>query len=456
MYSQEVYFPVDNKNNFQPKIIKTNDGGYLINSSYSSYTPNLTPFEGTFRFRLIKIDNNGNEQWSFLNDYFSPYRMFENSDGSLVSISGGYSGDWFNCQGISYQWGYKIFFTKVSSDGSLQNRFELNPGCENKLKSVLKVDENKYAVIATSYNGILESNPESHLFYFDNDGNIINEHSFINEEYESANLFKDNLGNICMVYIDGNTLFFNKYDSNLNLLSQINYPNFHSIFPDNSFLFKISTSQLQNDNISLFVKYFSWTEYNTTIITFNDQLEYLNHYDYIMPNSTNRLFNSNNEDFVIGYKSEDSLTSETHINLNHFDENGLLVYTQTIDFGNDFERPSTLAYDYSGNYIILGDINCCNLDNAIGPAIPFISLNNRFLKVEENMFSVYPNPTMNILNIKSTTEIKQIQLFNKLGQMIIHAGEKNELDISNFNQGIYFIKIEDINGRVAVKRIIKK
>ena len=68
MYSQEVYFPVDNKNNFQPKIIKTNDGGYLINSSYSSYTPNLTPFEGTFRFRLIKIDNNGNEQWSFLNE----------------------------------------------------------------------------------------------------------------------------------------------------------------------------------------------------------------------------------------------------------------------------------------------------------------------------------------------------------------------------------------------------
>ena len=80
------------------------------------------------------------------------------------------------------------------------------------------------------------------------------------------------------------------------------------------------------------------------------------------------------------------------------------------------------------------------------------------LSVNENTlldFSVYPTPTENILNIKSKTEIVKIEIYSKLGQLIKETTE-NKVDISNLTQGLYFVKIEDVNGNFGVKKIVKK
>ncbi len=80
------------------------------------------------------------------------------------------------------------------------------------------------------------------------------------------------------------------------------------------------------------------------------------------------------------------------------------------------------------------------------------------LAVNENRlldFSVYPTPTENILNINSKTEITKIEIYSKLGQKIKETIENN-IDISNLTQGLYFVKVEDINGDFGVKKIIKK
>ena len=80
------------------------------------------------------------------------------------------------------------------------------------------------------------------------------------------------------------------------------------------------------------------------------------------------------------------------------------------------------------------------------------------LVVNENTlldFSVYPTPTKNILNIKSKTEITKIEIYSKLGQKIKEIME-NKINISNLTQGLYFVKVEDINGNFGVKKIMKK
>lgn len=84
------------------------------------------------------------------------------------------------------------------------------------------------------------------------------------------------------------------------------------------------------------------------------------------------------------------------------------------------------------------------------------------LGVSQNNFSrltIYPNPSEGILNIKSSSIIKNIKIFNQLGQLII---EENNLDginsfnIDKLNEGIYLIKLESNNSEVFVKKLIKK
>lgn len=68
-------------------------------------------------------------------------------------------------------------------------------------------------------------------------------------------------------------------------------------------------------------------------------------------------------------------------------------------------------------------------------------------------FSVYPNPATNYLNITGKN-IKQIEIYNLLGENIytlLSKQNSNEIDLSYFQKGIYFVKIYD-----GVKYYIEK
>ena len=80
------------------------------------------------------------------------------------------------------------------------------------------------------------------------------------------------------------------------------------------------------------------------------------------------------------------------------------------------------------------------------------------LTVNQNTFlyfAVYPIPTKNVLSIKSKTKITKLEIYSKLGQKIKETTE-NQIDISNLTQGLYFVKVQDINGNFGVKKIVKK
>lgn len=72
--------------------------------------------------------------------------------------------------------------------------------------------------------------------------------------------------------------------------------------------------------------------------------------------------------------------------------------------------------------------------------------------------SVYPNPAHNIINIKASTAIKSVQLYDVQGR-ILQTSLANEnissIDISNQQAGIYFVKIISDKG-MKVEKIMKK
>ena len=70
------------------------------------------------------------------------------------------------------------------------------------------------------------------------------------------------------------------------------------------------------------------------------------------------------------------------------------------------------------------------------------------VNLSENM-RVYPNPSNNRIYILGATE--SISAFNMLGQEVLNKQEVKSIDISNWENGIYFIK----SGNSVVK-IIKQ
>ncbi|NNF36398.1 MAG: T9SS type A sorting domain-containing protein, partial [Saprospiraceae bacterium] len=75
-------------------------------------------------------------------------------------------------------------------------------------------------------------------------------------------------------------------------------------------------------------------------------------------------------------------------------------------------------------------------------------------------YDVFPNPTTGIISmiLPETASTKQIRIYNTVGQMIyslqVNQGSKYyQLDISEFEEGVYFIRLEDgINSKI--KRVI--
>ena len=66
---------------------------------------------------------------------------------------------------------------------------------------------------------------------------------------------------------------------------------------------------------------------------------------------------------------------------------------------------------------------------------------------------IYPNPTKNILNIKSGLNITY-SLYDFKGKVLINESSKKEIDLTNYSNGVYFLTI-NYNGNQFQKKIIK-
>ena len=85
------------------------------------------------------------------------------------------------------------------------------------------------------------------------------------------------------------------------------------------------------------------------------------------------------------------------------------------------------------------------------------TLSNTDFDIDDNKLKVYPNPSRNIINIKSTFIINDYKLYSTTGVLIKQSlvkGTKEVIDMSSLSNGIYFLKINTINGSV-LKRLVK-
>ena len=73
-------------------------------------------------------------------------------------------------------------------------------------------------------------------------------------------------------------------------------------------------------------------------------------------------------------------------------------------------------------------------------------------------FNLYPNPANDNLYIDSKVKINEVVIYDVYGrsqQSTVNSQQSLSIDVSNFNSGIYFVKIVTDNGEV-VKRFVKQ
>ena len=74
----------------------------------------------------------------------------------------------------------------------------------------------------------------------------------------------------------------------------------------------------------------------------------------------------------------------------------------------------------------------------------------------ETKFNVYPNPVNDRLFIETTEDIKEVIIYNIVGVPVYQGSNiTNSIEVSNFSEGIYFVRITTDKGE-ATKKFIKK
>lgn len=134
------------------------------------------------------------------------------------------------------------------------------------------------------------------------------------------------------------------------------------------------------------------------------------------------------------------------------------------DGSGNFNYQQTIATNFkSASCVMADDFNNDGKMDILASAFAADEIiwfeNKGPLGIEENsesLFSLYPNPTNGLLNIKSITPVSEITIYNNLGQFLFTSEEKDQVNISSLIKGIYFVKIKDENGQTETKKVIKK
>ncbi len=69
-------------------------------------------------------------------------------------------------------------------------------------------------------------------------------------------------------------------------------------------------------------------------------------------------------------------------------------------------------------------------------------------------FTFYPNPANEFIFFNELTNVKNIEIYDLQGKLVIQSAFKNKIDISYLDNGIYFIKLSSEDSNYKVKKLI--
>ena len=174
-------------------------------------------------------------------------------------------------------------------------------------------------------------------------------------------------------------------------------------------------------------------------------------------NPTEIVFDDNSGDFVTM-----TITNNTanEVVVNSISVKNDLAYHAE----HDFALPYTLSVGESVeieiycDFAVKGEFDSeLYITSSLGEQIVPIIWNCTIGLEENNAIKVelYPNPVNDVLTVKGDNIVK-VAIFSALGQEIISVENRNEIDVTSLNNGLYFVRLVDNKGNTLTKKIVKQ
>lgn len=129
-----------------------------------------------------------------------------------------------------------------------------------------------------------------------------------------------------------------------------------------------------------------------------------------------------------------------------------------IGFDKNTNHANDLFYNISGSWVQSAIPGSIMINPIMGCTPPTPTVGVREYE-KNNVFTLFPNPAQNILNIQSmdiTIENASIDIISSIGQTVLSTGleENTSIDISNLPNGIYFVCFNNKQVNVSPKKLI--
>ena len=122
-----------------------------------------------------------------------------------------------------------------------------------------------------------------------------------------------------------------------------------------------------------------------------------------------------------------------------------------------------MGYSESGQYEVW-DTNVNGCDSLTNITIEVLEANDPLCMTSslENNFKdeivIFPNPVIDLLTITDRSEnlkFYKVEILNVEGKILYRHHRKKQIDVTSWESGIYFLKVEDINGKTQISKFIK-
>ncbi len=110
---------------------------------------------------------------------------------------------------------------------------------------------------------------------------------------------------------------------------------------------------------------------------------------------------------------------------------------------------------YIENYINIAANNLYTHNSPTASSIQFATLGIQEVDTRNYEVSIFPNPASDVINIKTDLEFTTVELYDILGKRVLQTGPTNQLNISSFKSGVYFIKLHSTKATLTKKVVIE-
>jgi hypothetical protein len=132
--------------------------------------------------------------------------------------------------------------------------------------------------------------------------------------------------------------------------------------------------------------------------------------------------------------------------------NGMVSYRiktkRNLVPGTEFRNKAAIFFDYNAPIITNTTINSLQILSGIKESLS-----------DDTQLNLYPNPTSGSVLINSQTNFNKVEVLSITGQTLLSEkvnSKTHQLQLQNFSEGIYFVKVSYADGRSLTKKVIKQ